>query len=371
MKKTRNANIEIFRILSVIAIVTAHYCSFGFFAEELDFSRNKIFVDLLDMWGHTGLYLLTLIGGYFMVGSKLRLKKIFSLMGCVWFYSIGFFLIFTLSGLLPPDHTLLKISFFPLLTMHYWYISYYILMLLLSPFINRLLGAMDRRAHAALCLLLFIQCILLPKFTNVVFVSGPLPMFMTIYFFGAYIRLYARPDERLGKRNLRLTVVFLLLCALMVAGIDVFARRTGNIALLEDSTFLMDYTSPFALTGAVLILLSVCSRPPRQNSFLSRVGSLTIGAYLFHANQLFTSMVWQRVFHTSDFTDSPWLPLHAAGTILCLFTAGCLVEWLRQKTVGRLWDRLIDAALPMFTRMWNSFAAFLLRAWDGLLGVKE
>ncbi len=371
MKKTRNANLEILRILSVLSIVGAHYASFGFFAEELNFSRNKFFVDMVSVWGHMGTYLLTMVTGYFMVGSKLRMKKLLSVMGSVWFYTIGFFLIFTLSGLIPADRAAIKISFFPLLSMHYWYISYYLLLMLLLPAFNCLLRAMNRKTHAALCLLFFVCCLVLPKYLHISFVNGPMPMYFTLYVFGSYIRLYARQDRTVAKRSLILALVWLLLCALTLIGIDVIGQRTGNTALLENSIEFMGYTSPVALVGAVLLMVAYCCREPRENRFVAGVGGLTIGVYLFHCNQLFSSMVWQKVFHTAEYTYSPWLPLHAVAVILCLFAAGCVVEWLRQKTVARLWDRLIDALLPLMSRVWNACTAFGLRAWDGLLGTED
>ena len=370
MKKTRNANIEILRIFSILSIVAAHYASFGFFSEALNFSRNKIFVDLISVWGHMGTYLLTMVTGYFMVGAKLRMKKIFSVMGSVWFYTIGFFLIFTLSGLIPADRAAIKISFFPLLSMHYWYISYYLLLMLLLPVFNCLLRAMDRITHAALCLLLFVCCLILPKYLHISFVNGPMPMFFTLYALGTYIRLYARTDKALARRSLILALVWLLLCALVLVACDVIGQRSGNVRLLENSIEFMGYTSPPALIGAVLLMLAYCCREPKSNRFLSEVGGLTIGVYLFHANQLFSSMVWQKVFHTAAFTDSPLLPLHAVAVILCLFAAGCGIEWLRQKTVAPLWDRLIDRLLPYLTRVWNACASLLLRVWDELLGVE-
>ncbi len=371
MKKTRNANLEILRIFSVLTIVGAHYASFGFFAEELNFSRNKIFVDLVSVWGHMGTYLLTMVTGYFMVGAKLRMKKLFSVMGSVWFYTVGFFLIFTLSGLIPADRAVIKISFFPLLSMHYWYISYYLLLMLLLPAFNCLLRAMDRKTHAALCLLFFVCCLVLPKYLHISFVNGPMPMYFTLYIFGSYIRLYARVDRTVAKRSLTLALIWLLLCALTLIAVDVIGQRTGNTSLLENSIEFMGYTSPPALVGAVLLMLAYCCREPRENRFLSAVGALTIGVYLFHCNQLFSSLVWQKVFHTSDFTNSSWLPLHAVAVILCLFTAGCLVEWMRQKTVARLWDRLINAVLPVLTRLWNRSSGFLLSFWNYLLGTED
>ena len=54
-RTSRNANVELLRIVCMLMIVAHHYAAFGFYAEELAFSRNKIFVDIFGMAGHVRL----------------------------------------------------------------------------------------------------------------------------------------------------------------------------------------------------------------------------------------------------------------------------------------------------------------------------
>lgn len=368
MKKERNANIDLLRIIAMLMIVAHHYTSFGFFDEELYASRNKLFVDLIGNWGHVGVDAFAMIAGYYMVGARLRIKKLFSLMGSLWFYSLGFLLVFTLTGKVQPDRAVLLPAFFPLLRSEYWFISYYALMLLLTPFFNALLRALSRREHAALCVFLFTLCCLLPMLAGISFASGQLPLFTVLYLTGAYCRLYARFDDALARRNGRLALGFLALCAALMLGIDLLGFRAGSMALLRKSTLPLETYSPLAFFAALLLLLRFCGRKPRQNRFLSGVGGLTLGVYLFHANPLFNAVIWQEPFRTASFTDSPLLPLHALAVISLIFTAGCLVEWLRQKTLAPLWDRGIDLLLPHLARLWTAISALFLRLLDWLLG---
>lgn len=365
MKKSRNANVELLRVISMLMIVAYHYSIYGFFADELSLSGNKLFVDLFGMWGKVGTDAFVLISGYYMVSSPFRLKKLLSLMGSVWFYSIGFTLVFAVLDIMPLSLGMWKSVLFPLLSSHYWFISYYAVLMLLSPFLNRLARALEREAFAALLLLLFLLVTVLPTLLHIRFADGSLPLFVLLYLSGACCRLHARPGRGAGRR----AALFLLLCAALVVGADLYYRRAGDFLRLQNASgVLMGAYSPLSYLAALLLLLYFCGLEPRENRFITALGGLTVGVYLFHQNLLFSAIIWQNPFRTSSLTDSPLLPLHAFGVTAALFTAGCLVELLRQRTLGRVWDRLTDAALPALERLLARCGAGLLRLWDRLLG---
>ena len=196
---TRQSNFELLRIIAMLMIVAHHYAAFGFYAEELAFSRNKIFVDIFGMAGHVGVDLFVLISAYFMATARFRLKKLLMLMGNVWFYSLGITAVFLLTGLAAPGREVLKQAIFPLLTSCYWFASYYVLLMLFSPFLNAMTARLDRRSHGALCLLCVALCMLLPEFLHLRFADGLLPMFLTLYLCGAWCRFYVPAEKRIGR----------------------------------------------------------------------------------------------------------------------------------------------------------------------------
>ena len=96
--------------------------------------------------------------------------------------------------------------------------------------------------------------------------------------------------------------------------------------------------------------------------FVSRLGALTVGVYLFQSNDLVSLVLWQDVLHTRAFTDSPLLPLHAVGSVLLVFAAGLTIEALRRRFAAPLWARLVDRVCPPLERALN-------RLWDGLFAL--
>ena len=338
--KARNANLELLRILSMLMIVCYHYAIFGFYGEELALSPNKCFVDLFGMWGKLGTDIFVLISGYYLVSSQFKLRRILRMVGTVWFYTIGILLCFVLFAHLRPGRTELKLSFFPLLSSHYWFISFYVLLLLLSPFLNRMLHALDKRMHTALALGLFVLCTVLPEFFHISFAEGSLWLFAALYVCGAWCRLYGGQGH--SARRMLIAAALLLLCVGRVVLVDLLGQRSGNMDALIHSTDFMGAYSPFAFALGFLLLRAFASLPPHSWGAVNLLGSLALGVYLFHGNLLISQGIWQQLFHCSEHVRDPLLFLHALGTVLSLYAAGSVIEWLRQKSFGVLWDRLLD-----------------------------
>lgn len=358
----RNANMEGLRLVSMLMIVCYHYCIWGFFDEELALSPNKLFVDLFGMSGWVGMLLFVLISGYFMTEGRFTLKKLLTLMGTIWFYTLGALLVFALLDRSRIGAAAVKDALFPLTRMHYWFMSYYVALMLCSPFLNRLLHVLDRRQHALLCLLALFLCVGVPRIMDAL-AGYTMTSFVALYLCAGYVRLHMPRDRRVGDRCLLLGVLLLLACALFVGGRDLLRIRAGNVdALLESNRFLWSGTSPVSILAALLLLCGFACRDARSGGFVSRLGALTVGVYLFQSNGLVSLALWQDILHTRAFTDSPLLPLHAVGSVLLIFAVGLTLEALRRRFAAPLWARLIDRVCPPLENALN-------RLWDALFAL--
>lgn len=71
----RSSNIELLRIVAMLAIVAHHYAvnsTVTSLFDPLHPSANQIFLRLWGMWGKTAINVFVLITGYFMCESRLR-----------------------------------------------------------------------------------------------------------------------------------------------------------------------------------------------------------------------------------------------------------------------------------------------------------
>ena len=341
----RNSNIELLRTLSMLMIIAYHYSIYGFYPEDIGFTPNKYFVDIFGMSGKVGTDIFVLITGYYMVKSQFTVKKLLSLMGQIWFYTVPALLVYRLCagpGSLWPD--IIIHSLFPLLKSHYWFVSYYVVLMLLSPFLNALILRLNRTQHALLCILLFALCSFMPEILHIYFANGYLPLFVALYVCAAYCRLHIKASPRGGRWGLCMAVLLYLLCIAKICLTDLRAQQAADIDALAASVNFMGSYSPLAFCIAVLLLIWLSSVPPRSSKAAFMLGGASFGVYLLHENYFVSSYLWQDLFRTAEFASSPWLFAHAFAVLLLIYLAGFISESLRK---------------AIFEPPWNKFIAFL------------
>ena len=156
LQDTRNSNLEILRIIAMIFIIAFHLSRHGF--DGIDFvlsNPNSYFLYFLGIFGRIGVDIFVLISAYFMIKSRFTFRKLLLLGGEVYFYSIIFLVIFTLFLTPVMPITIMDIikSILPI-SHAYWFITDYIALMLISPFLNILLTKLSKQEYLKLLLLL-------------------------------------------------------------------------------------------------------------------------------------------------------------------------------------------------------------------------
>lgn len=101
IKKQRNSNLELYRIIVMLLIVCHHYVVNSGLMGELEnepITAKSLFFYVFGMWGKTGINCFVLITGYFMCKSSITLRKFLKLFLEVELYNVVIFSIFVLSG---------------------------------------------------------------------------------------------------------------------------------------------------------------------------------------------------------------------------------------------------------------------------------
>lgn len=105
VKKVRNSNLELFRIIVMLLIVAHHYVvnsGLHNVLRDADPSLATISMLLFGAWGKTGINCFIMITGYFMCQSNISLKKLLKLYLQITFYAILFYVIFCWGGIIMP-----------------------------------------------------------------------------------------------------------------------------------------------------------------------------------------------------------------------------------------------------------------------------
>lgn len=144
----RKSNIELFRIICMVMIIVGHYCHHGGLLFEGN-TVNVVFSQLLRLGGKLGVTGFILITGYFMCEKQFRLSSVFKVGLQTIFYSVLMLIVcFALNKPIGLFH-LFKLIFSPIYNT-YWFVTAYIGMYLLIPFLNIVVKNINRGGGTAL-----------------------------------------------------------------------------------------------------------------------------------------------------------------------------------------------------------------------------
>lgn len=356
MAKERNVNFEILRVVAMLMVLLLHAFNFGgllglpgeqlggpayyatWYLEALCYGSVNVFV---------------LITGYFMVGSRFRLKR----MGRVWlqtfFYSAGIGLAAWLLLKKPFEQLWLV----PATNGVYWYVTSYLLLCLFAPFLNRLIRAMDRRAHLTLVLLLVAAFVLVPTLAGAYSAKDyllqngySLGWFITLYFVAAYVRLYRKPTRH-PWAYLAASAGFAALTLALTLWVFQWMQQISGFEIRVWNAYQYNSLPVFGMSVCLLLgfqglRIRAEGKPAR---FFLAIAPYAFGVYLIHTHPALKETLWLDFIGLPRLYGSPWLVPLVLAVVPILFLLLCGVDWLRAQLMRltgleRLTERLCDAA---------------------------
>ena len=231
MKKVRKSNIELLRIIAILLIISFHYVYKSEYIYSFDsLSFNEYIFKTFYFFGELGVNLFALITGYFLIKNKFSLKKLIKLILEVDFY---YLLLIPVSIIFKIDTGLTFISikdyflmFFPIILNKYWFITAYLLVYCLSPFLNILINKMSQIEYKRLIIVVVLIWSIIPTFFGLFFNDTETLLYynrfiwlIIMYIIGGYNRLYSIKFFN-NKKNIYLTAlisfVIMLLSILVI-----------------------------------------------------------------------------------------------------------------------------------------------------------
>ena len=340
--KERNSSLELLRIISMLLIMCAHFVVHGNYpVPTIDtFSLNHIVLQVIGSYAYVGVAAFMLITGYFMITSESRsVRKVIKLVTDIIFYSLLLLFLCYVLKLIPLTNTDLFGSIMP--WGYYWFVLNYIIILLIAPYLNKLLIQLTKKQYLYLIVvgvvtLRILPCVLFGHFSVT---SGTLDYFLLFYVIGGYIRLHVPKSEQNG-RYLLVSMAMFLLVVLIAIIVDFVALRTGNNGLLKDYMHFRGLDSiPVDICAIALFLYF------RNLVFVSKtvnnVARYTLDVYLVHENRLMMKVFWGGHFSLQLFS-SHWFWLFAVGDIFLVYTLCTMIGWCKRKTWDVIFGKFLD-----------------------------
>lgn len=339
--KKRQSNFELLRIIAMFCIVLGHSMTHGVLINSSVglSATNFLIFRFLAYSGKIGVYLFILITGYFMIYSTISIKKIAKLWLSVVFWSVSLTIIvgYIINQLSYKD---VAISFLPIISNRYWFVSTYVFLYLLVPFINSSILALNKKQEL-LVILLGILVIVPSNYFYGSNINSWLMIFCFTYAIGGILRK-RNFLKSVNNRGIGLGLLVFGLCMNLLNSIIV-TYANYSLSFLNEISVFFEKETLFCLFIALGLFILLGSRNISHNNMLNAIAATTFGIYLIHDNSKMEYLLWIKIFHMNQLHYSNSIIETIVYILICVLTtfAVCSVlEILRIKCLRNLESKI-------------------------------
>ena len=333
-KSVRNSNIELLRIIAMVLIIGHHYRVWST-SGGVDFSPNSFAGLFFNMGGKYGVDLFVIISSYYLADSRFKVNRIVRTSLQTWFYSIVFLILAIITHSQLLSGKMILMSVLPITYKGYWFVTSYIGLLALSPFLNKLFCNLDKKDHFRLCFVLVGMYFAMPSIfikSNTYF--SHLGMFITIYTVVCYLKKYGMPIKQTRKYLQGALIIYALIFLVSSIFVVIGAIDTSHTELWNYCKVMgFSEYSIFLLLSAIFLFYAFVLMPAYSNKIIDQVGKATFGIYLIHDNWCLREILWGNLLHAKDFLYSNIYIIYSVFAIIAVFLISLFVDLLLEDSM--------------------------------------
>lgn len=360
-KEKRKSNIELLRIIAMITIVASHYTihgvqqwTYGDAAYQVwlnGSSAAKIITSLFVPGGVVGVAVFFMIAGYFSVNKKsvLPVKVILKIL----YYAVITLILFVICNLIfgPTGesvestlYNIFKVIFNPVSSGVYWFVTIYLMLMLIAPKVNGLLYSLNPKGRILLLVGVWLFWYVCAEFGQSEFYVITKGLFF--YLLGATIKLsgFTLP---IGCSAAAFVVSWGGAAAITYIVTKITNNESRGIALKLMarlmSSFYLDILVPIASVSLLLLFLKINIG---ASETINRIASGTLGVYLIHDSCLLRKYIWDDIFHVATYQYmSKYMIVWAGVSIASIYLVCTLIDMLRMRFAEPWYSKVVSQGL--------------------------
>ena len=338
--KIRDSGIELLRILLMLMVIFIHVCVYGGYSDIAIHHLaipERILYHLVYLSSRCCVYVYIVVFGYFSVTSNKSLDTIKGKIAKIYlpmlFYSILIPFLGQSLGLWKLDAIEKIRAFFPLTSKIWYFMTLYLLVLILSPFLNKVLISLSKKEYTQFVVILFLLFSVWTLFSQLSQTSDIIRLdkifqtskgqslygFVYMYILGGYLRLHI-PCRNNAKFRYLFAFAGLVIVNFLLSQ---YLYSYDKISIVYDNPILV-------LQGICLVLFF------RDLKFKSKVinyiASVNLGVYMIHEQFLVRNKLWHDWFgflSDKSFYRSNTYPFKILLICLTVFTVCGIIEKVR------------------------------------------
>lgn len=339
VKNKRMANLELLRCVAMMMVVVLHFLGKGGLLPDL--TGKSMGAYGVAAWTMETLCIVAVnvymfISGYFLSSSDFKLSRLVGLYLQVWIYSAAFGLVGALTGVLAETafdtHYILTLIF-PVTMGHYWFMTAYVFLYLLLPFVGTAVKQMSKRQlQTAVALLFLVFCIaksVLPVRLEMDEQGYDCLWYLCVFTAAAYVRKFGVGFlEKKGRSFL----LYIGCCGLILAGtfgLRAVYLRTGSFGRMLKMCLEYNHILPFLAAAGLFGVFKGIHIEGEIARVINRVAHYILGVYLLHEN-LGLRYSWQKWFGAERISTLPGLLIGTLAAVAVVFICGVAVDVVRK-----------------------------------------
>lgn len=329
----RERQFEILRTVAMLFIIVYHCLTHGvgsdyvFHIDQSASLSNILYSDFLLVFSSISVNLYVMISGYFLSDLDFKMSRIIRTWVQVCFYSVMITVIMMIMGRIPLSIVTIGKSLFPLSTDTYWFVTQFIGLLILSPFLTMLARKMSYQQYiclltggAILCLAIIPDFPLGKRFH--VAHGNSVWSFAYLYMIAGFIKHHI---QTVPNMKLLWSIFFM---TLITMGYEfIYGYHHGSVNL-----YWFDYNSlPFILSILVFLLFRQLHIADSSNwIILAKIAPYSFGVYLIHDHLLVRGWLWNSLPITT-LCDKWMYPFVVLGLCIMIYLACAFIDATRKK----------------------------------------
>lgn len=334
MNEVRNYKIDFLRVASMLLIIIQHYVVWGvkpsqhalFDTSSVWGGVNLLTMEILYLFSCIGVNCFVMISGFFMINrSDFRWKSMINLWVITMFYSVVLYLItVALTG--NFDQKELLNCTLPIWSRQYWFISTYMAVMLLAPFLSKLAIGLSKKSYQVLLFIMFGLSFVAPYGKQ--FAGGTSVMWMTfVFLFAGYIKMHGF-NKKIVKHAGKIAVTLCLLYTTVFYAIDALKLHYFVGEGFQLHGFASD--TPIFFISLALFLMAIRNTDGEKHKWMRfsvKIAPYILAVYLIHMNRHFYSYIWD------FFIPEHYIMPMAIHSLLCgcvIFVACIAIDFVRE-----------------------------------------
>lgn len=343
MTKKSNISLNLLKIISIWFVVGMHFLSHsGYLLNALNsFRMEANLVWLVRSFIMVAVNCFVLITGYYQSDKEsIKLRKCSALMGAMLFYSIAISIIMVV--LLHKKLTMVQAIYtlFPFSTKSYWYMTCYLVLYLMSPYINRAFDNLDKKTLGKVLLVAVVLFSIIPTVFNSICSTLDdtngfgIIWFVVLYLTGYWLRKsgfhFCHSITAPGLYVVSCILTFTISVSMNWIGMHVYSGFQGY----PISNLGYNYVTVYVASVALFLTFLQISVPTGFGRMINTVAGCTGGVYLIHEHPVLREALFTQLLRCDRYINEwKWIVIFVpiTGTIVAI----CIViEIIRQKFIA-------------------------------------